>query len=47
MAAGEAEDFTVTRYPGLCAPTFRPATRQMRVIVAVANWLMASGNQQI
>ena len=44
VAAGEAEDFTVTRYP-VCAP--RPfACNQANGVIAVANWLMASGNQK-
>ena len=39
---GEAEDFTVTRYP-VCAP--RPlACDRANGVVAVAHWLMASGH---
>lgn len=44
VAAGEAEDFTVTRYP-VCAP--RPlACADASGVVAVAHWLMASGNRK-
>ena len=44
IAKGEAEDFTVTRYP-VCAP--RPiACDTAKGVVAVANWLMASGNRK-
>ncbi|MGB5836061.1 MAG: hypothetical protein WBH14_03345 [Albidovulum sp.] len=44
VAAGKAEDFTVTRYP-VCAPRPLPCNTASGVI-AVANWLMASGNRQ-
>lgn len=44
IAAGEAEDFTVIRYP-VCAP--RPISCQTaNGVVAVTHWLMASGNQK-
>ncbi len=43
VARGEAEDFTVTRYP-VCAP--RPlACDQANGVVAISHWLMASGNR--
>ena len=44
VANGKAEDFTVTRYP-VCAPRPLPCNTANGVI-AVANWLMASGNQK-
>lgn len=44
VAAGKAEDFTVTRYP-VCAPRPLSCDRASGV-VAVANWLMASGNRK-
>ncbi|MGB3313079.1 MAG: hypothetical protein WBB85_01605 [Albidovulum sp.] len=44
VAAGKAEDFTVTRYP-VCAPRPLPCATASGV-VAVANWLMASGNRK-
>jgi hypothetical protein len=44
VAAGKAEDFTVTRYP-VCAPRPLPCNTANGVIV-VANWLMASGNRK-
>ncbi len=44
IAAGEAEDFTVIRYP-VCAP--RPiACATANGTVALAHWLMASGNRK-
>lgn len=44
IAAGEAEDFTVIRYP-VCAP--RPISCQTaNGVVAVTHWLMASGNRK-
>ncbi|WP_166417978.1 hypothetical protein [Cochlodiniinecator piscidefendens] len=44
IQAGEAEDFTVTRYP-VCAP--RPIScASANGVVALTNWLMASGNQK-
>ena len=44
VARGEAEDFTVTRYP-VCAP--RPLTCNTATgVVALTHWLMASGNRQ-
>ncbi len=43
VARGEAEDFTVTRYP-VCAP--RPLSCEAaNGVVAFSHWLMASGNQ--
>lgn len=43
VARGEAEDFTVTRYP-VCAP--RPiACSTANGVVALSHWLMASGNR--
>ncbi|MDG2407028.1 MAG: hypothetical protein P8M25_19460 [Paracoccaceae bacterium] len=44
VARGEAEDFTVTRYP-VCAPRPLPCNTANGV-VALTHWLMASGNQQ-
>ncbi len=44
VARGEAEDFTVTRYP-VCAPRPLPCDTANGV-VALTHWLMASGNQQ-
>ena len=44
VTAGKAEDFTLTRYP-VCAPRPLPCNRASGV-VAVANWLMASGNRK-
>lgn len=44
VAQGEAEDFAVTRYP-VCAPRPLPCATASGV-VAVANWLMASGNRK-
>ncbi|MCR9137775.1 MAG: hypothetical protein NXI27_17385 [Alphaproteobacteria bacterium] len=44
IAAGDAEDFTVIRYP-VCAP--RPIScKTANGVVAVTHWLMASGNQK-
>ena len=43
VARGEAEDFTVTRFP-VCAP--RPLScNTANGVVALTNWLMASGNK--
>ncbi len=44
VARGEAEDFTVTRYP-VCAPRPLPCNTANGV-VAFTHWLMASGNLQ-
>lgn len=44
VAAGEVEDFTVTRYP-VCAPRPLPCATATGVVV-VAHWLMASGNRK-
>ena len=44
VARGEAEDFTVTRYP-VCAPRPIPCTTANGV-VAFSHWLMASGNSR-
>ena len=44
ISRGEAEDFTVTRYP-VCAP--RPiACNTANGVVALKGWLMASGNRK-
>lgn len=43
VARGEAEDFTVTRYP-VCAPRPLPCDTANGV-VALSHWLMASGNR--
>lgn len=44
VAAGEAEDFTVKRYP-VCAPRPLPCNTASGVVV-LAHWLMASGNRK-
>src|SRR5690606_31536682 len=44
VVAGKAEDFTVTRYP-VCAPRPLPCATATGT-VAVAHWLMASGNRK-
>jgi hypothetical protein len=44
VAAGKAEDFTVTRYP-VCAPRPLPCNTASGLVV-LSGWLMASGNRK-